>query len=219
MSEPRRLVDTGILRKLLLSLLVLGAMSSFIGAGTFASFSALTTNGTNTFENGTVTMTNVAGSLVSGANCSTPTYNGTCAVLFNAGSTNLRPGATAINNTVTITYTGTLDTSDFVLYASGYAKNGASSATLCTATNPGLMLDLVITAGSTTIYTGTLNAFNTTHGSAGNGLQLTVGSGDPGEWTLNDSVVYTIAIGLNNGADNSYQGCQQDITFNWYAVQ
>lgn len=209
----------GILRKLLLSLLVLGAISTFIGAGTFASFSAITRNGANTFENGTVTMTNISGSEVGGVDCDSPTYDGTCGVLFNVGSTNLRPGAPATTNSLTIKYTGTLTTSNFVLYSTGYAKNSGSPVTLCTATDPGLMLDLVIKAGSTSIYTGTLNAFNTSHGSAANGLQLAVGSGTAGVWNTDDTVTYTIEISLKGIADNSYQGCQQDITFNWYAVQ
>lgn len=219
--------ETGILRKLLLSLLVLGAISSLIGAGTFASFSALTTNA-NTFESGTVTMTNVAGNAVGGSsNCTTgaSTVSGTCAILFNAGSTNLAPGGSASTNTVTITYTGSLTTSNFGLYTSNYGENGSSSE-LCTATNPGSKLNLIITVGTggspTELFNGTLAAFNTARSGQGNALQLNggaQGAGAAGVWSAGDAAQYNIAISLASDADNTYQGCQQDITFNWYAAQ
>src|SRR5438309_510579 len=43
-------------KKILLTLLVLGAVTSTVGAGTFATFTATTTNPANTFSSGTLTM-------------------------------------------------------------------------------------------------------------------------------------------------------------------
>src|SRR5687768_6317573 len=94
-------------QRLLLSLGVLGLLSAGLGGGTFATFAAQTENAA-TFAGGTVAMTNVAGTVVSGTDCTTETTAGTCAAIFNA--TAMKPGAADKTNTVTITYTGTLST-------------------------------------------------------------------------------------------------------------
>jgi hypothetical protein len=101
-------------------------------------------------------MTNVAGTVISGSNCSSSTNSGTCATLFggsNAGA--LKPSTTDVSNTATITYTGSASTSAFALYATSYTAKTGSSTALCTAPssgagNPGTALDLLITVGSST---------------------------------------------------------------------
>lgn len=221
-------------RKCLLSLLVLGVVTSVITGGTFASFSAQTTNPANTFAAGTLTMTNVAGTAVSGTNCTTATNSGTCATLFAAGTagttglTNFKPGGSDVTNTVAITYTGSIPTGDFRLYTTSYATKGAGSSALCTATDPAAKLNLQIKVGSTIIYPttgtgyGTLKEFATTYTSTSNGLQLkggTNGAGSVGVWATDDAGTYTISVNLDSSADNPYQGCQSEASFNWYAVQ
>jgi hypothetical protein len=47
-----------VLRKLLLTIMVLGATTSTVGAGTFASFNASTSNATSTFATGTLVLSN-----------------------------------------------------------------------------------------------------------------------------------------------------------------
>ncbi|HEY7816133.1 MAG TPA: hypothetical protein VIC62_23005, partial [Nakamurella sp.] len=143
------------LQKVLVGLVILGGLGSVLHQGTLATFNATTTQGSNTFQTGTVTMTNVAGTVIAGANCPVSTNNGSCATLFGAANTGaLKPSAVDISNNVTITYTGSLSpTTDFRLYASNYtAKTGASSA-LCTAPaagagNPGTAVDLLFTVGA-----------------------------------------------------------------------
>ncbi len=145
-----------LFQKALVSLVILGGLGSvFHQGGTLATFNATTTQANNTFQTGTVTMTNVAGTVIAGANCAASTNNGTCATLFGAANTGaLKPSAVDISNNVTITYTGSLSpTTDFRLYAANYtAKTGASSA-LCTAPaagagNPGTGIDLLVSVGA-----------------------------------------------------------------------
>jgi hypothetical protein len=294
------------MKTILFGLLGLGVLTTAIGGGTLASFTATTTNPGNVFTNGSVAMTNVAGTVISGSNCTTATNNGTCATLFgtaNAGA--LKPSNTDISNTVTITYLGTLTTSDFRLYAQNYTSKTGSSSALCTASNPGSAIDLMVTVGSsnptlayplqnTTLssgltsgssYTtlsvnattaaiasganlvvyssalnsyqqvtttaaasagatsisvsgftanasygagsqvapqGTLDGFSTTYTSTSNGLQLkggTNGAGSTGVWATNDNAVYNIKVHLDNGAGNTYQGCQPQGDLVWYASQ
>jgi hypothetical protein len=144
-----------LFQKALVGLVILGGLGSVFHQGTFATFNATTTQGSNTFQTGTVTMTNVAGTVIAGANCPVSTNNGTCATIFGAANTGaLKPSAVDIANNVTITYTGSLSpTTDFRLYAANYtAKTGASSA-LCTAPaagagNPGTGVDLLVSVGA-----------------------------------------------------------------------
>jgi hypothetical protein len=144
-----------LLQKALVSVVILGGLGSVFHQGTLATFNATTTQASNTFQTGTVTMTNVAGTVIAGANCPVSTNNGTCATLFGAANTGaLKPSAVDIANNATITYTGSLSpTTDFRLYAANYtAKTGASSA-LCTAPasgagNPATGVDLMVTVGA-----------------------------------------------------------------------
>jgi hypothetical protein len=209
-------------KRILMSFAVLGLLAGGLGGGTFSTFSAQTTNAA-TFVGGTVAMTNVAGTVVSGTNCSTETTSGTCAVLFNA--TAIKPGAADRTNTATITYTGTLATSDFRLFATGYSSKGASSSALCTAVNPASKLNLQIKQGTTIVYPtagvgyGTLDGFAATYTSSANGLQLKGGAGTAGVWATSDASTFTISANLDGAADNPYQGCQSLATFAWYAAQ
>jgi hypothetical protein len=213
--------------RILASLAVVGALvATLSGAGTFATFNAQTTNAANTFAAGTVAMTNVAGSAVSGSNCSSETYAATCATLF--ALSGLRPGASDSSNTVTVTYTGTLATGDFRLFAGAYESKSASSPAVCTAADPATKVNIQVKAGSTVIYPtsgsgyGTLAAFAASYTTGANGLQLkggTNGSGTAGVWSANDSGTYTINVNLDGSADNTYQGCRSAVSLNWYASQ
>lgn len=214
------------MKRVLATLTIIGGLAAAVGGNsTFATFSAQTTNASNTFKAGTVAMTNVAGSAVSGSNCSTETNNGTCATLFTAS--NMRPSAADISNSATITYTGTLQTSDFRIFASSYTSKTAGSSALCTATDPATSINIQLKAGTTIIFPiagtgyGTLAAFAAAYTSATNGLQLkggTNGNGTAGIWSLNDTALYTINVNLGN-VDNTYQGCQSTLSLNWYAAQ
>ena len=134
-------------KKVLGGLIAIGALLALTGA-TMASFNAVTTNPSNVFANGTVALTDVAGTVISGSDCTTATTNGVCATLFGTGNTGFKPGGADAVNTATITYKGSLATSSFVLYASNYtSKTGASSAS-CTAANPASALDLQVAVGS-----------------------------------------------------------------------
>lgn len=210
------------MKRVVLSIGVLGLLTAALGGGTFATFSAQATNA-STFVGGTVAMTNVAGAVVSGTNCSSETTSGTCAVIFDA--TAMKPGAADRTNTVTITYTGTLATGDFRLFATAYQSKAGSSSALCTAANPASKLGLQVKRGTAVIYPtsgsgyGTLDAFATTFTSNASGLQLAGAAGTPGVWATNDSATFTISVNLDATADDPYQGCRSVVTLAWYAAQ
>jgi hypothetical protein len=209
-------------KRFLLSLGVLGVLAAGLGGGTFATFSAQTENAA-TFAGGTVAMTNVAGTVVSGSDCATETTAGTCAAIFSA--TAMKPGAADLSNTVTITYTGTMSTGDFRLYASGFETKAAGSSALCSATDPASKLNVQVKQGSTIVYPtggtgyGTLAGFASAYSSAANGLQLKGEAGTAGVWAQDDAAVFTINVNLDGTADNPYQGCQSLATLVWSAAQ
>ncbi len=200
-----------------------------MGMRTMATFVGQTTNPNNNFGSSTLTMTNIAGTVVSGSNCSSETYNGTCATVFSSSSTDLVPGAADKSNTITITYTGRITTGTFGLFAANYSsKASGSSSTLCTATDPASKINLQVKQGSTIIYPtsgsgyGTMADFATTYTGTSALLHLkggTNGSGNTDVWVTGNSSVFTINVNLDSSADNPYQGCQSQADLVWYAAQ
>ena len=212
--------------KLLSSLLAFAVMGLAMWQGAFASFVTQAANPNEGISTGIVVMTNVAGSVVSGSNCSGSTLNGTCATTFQ--TSNDIPGEVDKTNTVTITYTGTIGTGNFVLYAGNYTSKATGSTGSCTATDPASKLDLQIQQGSTIIYPtsgsgyGTLSGFAATFASAASGLALkggTNGLGSPGVWTTNDSSVFQVALHLDTSAGSTYAGCVSVADLFWNGAQ
>ena len=103
-------------RKILIAVLLFGAAGAAVGAGTFASFSASTTNATSTFATGTLTLSNTKNngtaclSSAGGGGISTNTNN--CEVLF-TGLTGLRPGSSPVTVNLTVAPGGTLSANTF----------------------------------------------------------------------------------------------------------
>lgn len=221
---------TGRAKRVVAASLAALAISAAMIGGTVASFNASLTNPGNVVSNGTVSLTNVAGTAVAGSSCAVETTSGACATLFSAGTTSLAPGGPDASNTVTVTYKGTLTTSAFVVYAGAYTSKSAGSSALCTAPNPGSQLQLQIKQGAAIVFPtpaqgGTyapLDYFATTYTSPASGLSLkggNNGSGSAGTWTTNDSSVFTISLNLPANTSNAYQGCQSTFELAWYAAQ
>ncbi len=106
---------TGRSRKLLLLLLVIGAVGA-IGVGTFASFNATTTNGSNTFQTGTIFLSNTVntgsacfsyGTLTGGTTFTNGNNNPSCNAFVNV--TNVKPGDPAGSAVVRLADTGSLN--------------------------------------------------------------------------------------------------------------
>ncbi len=214
--------------KMAVTAAVVMTLLAFLSVGTYATFSAQTTNPSNVFANGSMTMTNVAGTAVSGSDCSTSTSSGTCATLFSAGSTSMPPGAADKTNSATITYTGSITTASFGLYATNYTSVGGGSAASCTAVNPASKINLQVKQGATIIYPtggsgyGTLSGFAAAYTGTGAMLHLkggTNGSGSVDVWATNNNSAFTINVNLDSSADNTYQGCQSLADLVWYAAQ
>ena len=172
-------------RKILLSLVVVGALGAVAGLGAFSAFTSTTANDNNSFAAGTVAISDDdAGG-------------------FLYQLTNQKP-TVITDKCIKVTYTGSLD-SDVRLY----------STTAIPTSGPGQYVNLTVTPGSISgplpafpsctgfvadasgdLYNGTLAGFATTYPSWASGLADYPGTG--AKWVTNDSVIYRVRVSVQN---------------------
>lgn len=227
-----------VLRKLLLTIMVIGATTSTVGAGTFASFSASTTN-TATFATGTLVLSNTkatSAACLSTASGTTDTNaNPNCDALFNL--TVQKPGDSAFAD-LTLTNSGTLSATTLKVNASqacvpGNAPGQTYNGTGDPCTQVQLYIQEYTSAANRTSdnrtsgichygggtasncsfsATRTLDTFDTAYPDAA--TQLSMGSLNAGA-----SRYLRIYLTLPSSADNTYQGRQATFGFNWAIAQ
>lgn len=229
-------------KQYLMLLMVVGLVSIAAGGGggTFASFNAQVTNAGNTFETGTLLLSN---SVNGGAACNSDSNSGntaTCGAIING--TNLVTNHTE-NDAVTITNTGSLNSSNLLLWGSACSQsttgtfpggNLTHAADLChklqisieqdgTSGDPNTAtacLEGVETGGvgpdqhSCDPAQGTaLDTWLTAHSGAGNAFTFGGDSLAP-----SDVRNYEVYLYLPN-ANNSYQGLQGQFNLTWHTDQ
>jgi hypothetical protein len=228
-----------VLRKLLLTLMVLGATTTTVGAGTFASFNASTSNATSTFASGTLVLSNQKNTgsacLSTGGGNTNTNANGGCDQLFALSVQ--KPGDSAFVD-LTLKNEGSIDATSLTGFATqscapgnapGQAYNGTgdpcssvqvyiqqyTSAANRTADNR---------TGGTCLYGGgtattcsfsatrTLDHYDTTYPSSSTPLAL-------GSLTAGTSRFLRIYLSLPSTADNTMQGRQATFGFSWAIAQ
>ena len=120
------------LKSLLLGLMVIGAVAYFGGGGTFASFSAETTNSGSSIASGTLTMSDQVASgtvCTSAGAASGNNVNPSCASALTL--TNLAPGVPSPLATakITIQNTGSIDASHFYMFAAAVGSTLSAGLT------------------------------------------------------------------------------------------
>lgn len=183
-------------RKVLLTLLVLGALCSLVGVGTFGAFSSTTSNSNNQFASGSVIIAdNDAGS----------------AMYSVSGK---KPGD-SVQACITLTYTGTL-AADVKVYTTSTIGSlgqyldmtidkGSGSPTFPGCTGFSLQSN---------IFTGTLQSFASAHNVYSNGVLAYPGSQT--QWNQNDTLVYRFTLTLQD--NNNAQGLTTGLhAFTWEA--
>ena len=230
-------------KRVLLSLLAVGVLGSGVGVGTFATFSATTTNPSNTFTAGTLQMTNSSGctSAVSGTNDCTAISFSTPAAGISPGS--VYTGSVTIANTGTLagTYTLTLNN-----VASAAGTCGTGSCEALTSTTGGYPLQITILDSKGAAAAGQRCIFGQGAGSsAADGACATLSAGGDGDaayrltaantalasgrallgdsaasqWPAAESHTYTIKVLFPNSAGNTYQGANASFDLVWAAAQ
>lgn len=106
--------STRTLKRILLSLVVIGLASTFSVGGTFAILKAEETNTGSTISTGTLTFSNTVGASTCTSNGGTSNVNTSCSTLYST-PTLLYPGSSQ-SSTVTITNTGSIDIGSLAVY-------------------------------------------------------------------------------------------------------
>ena len=192
-------------RKVLVTMLVVGVAGSVAGTGTFSAFSSTTSNPSNAFTAGTVTISdNDSGSSMlslsnakpndSTTGCITVTYSGSL-------SSNVRLYAST---------TGTLAPYlNLTVTQGGGTPIGTSNVPFGSACT-----NFTADTSGSQIYSGTLSNFASTYTNFSSGLALTNLSAST-TWSQNNFRVYKFVVSLAN--DNNAQGLSSTATFTWEA--
>ncbi|MSO41910.1 MAG: hypothetical protein EXQ70_08495 [Solirubrobacterales bacterium] len=176
--------------KILLSLLLVGALGSMAAFGVLGAFSSTTSNLNNSFAAGTVVLAD------NDANSSLYTVS------------NAKPGDT-VTRCIRVTYTGTLG-SDARIYT--LSPIGALGPYVDLTIQPGTMPGATAFPNCTgftadpggALYTGTLQNFGSTRNSYANGVVDFPGA--TSSWATNDDVVYQVTAQLQASAPDTAQG-------------
>lgn len=175
---------TGRNRKILLSLLLIGATSVLAGFGTFSAFSSTTTNSGNSFAAGTVFVDdNDAGSAMYSVS-------------------NQAPNASTVR-CIKLTYGGTM-AADVRLYTSSTVGAVADYINLTVEKGSGnpAFPNCTGFGSEATIYSGELDDFMATKNSYANGIAAYPGAQT--QWNQNDTLVYRFTLTLQD--DNNANG-------------
>ncbi|WIB15788.1 hypothetical protein DEJ34_01275 [Curtobacterium sp. MCPF17_050] len=176
--------------------------------GTLSGFAASITNSSNTAASGTLIMqeqnANASVTCLSTDGGSVSTNSATCSTINKfGGSTTMTPGNT-VNTPITIKNTGTAAANTFTLTPGAACTQTANGTSNGTATDLCAKMNLVITSGSTTVFSGTLASFK---GAAAISLPTAPAAGA--------SVPFNFAVTLDSSAGNTYQGLAASVPMTW----
>ncbi|MDQ1490727.1 MAG: hypothetical protein QOJ23_3241 [Actinomycetota bacterium] len=224
-------------RKVLLSMGVVAGIGALAGAGTFATFTAQTTNPNNTFADGTLVLSNTVGSATAclstaGGNTDT-NANGVCDTAF---SLSVKAPGDSSTADITLENTGSLPASALKAFsalctdanAAGENYHGTGSACGKVQIYVQQYSD-AFTTPSACLYGGatgatcdfsdaskTLTTFVTAYPNVGSGLSAgaltAAGGASPKTWVR-------VGVKLPSNADNSYQGRSASLALNWQITQ
>lgn len=183
-------------RKLLLTLLIVGATGSLAVFGTFSAFSATTENTGNSFA---------AGSVVLGD-------NDAGAAMYSV--TNAAPNVDTVK-CIQVSYTGSLD-ADVKLYTASTINASASSINLTvekgTSSGSTGFPDCGTFTSQATLYSGSLTNFGDTKNSYANGIAAYPGSAT--KWANSDTLVYRFTLNVGDSGSGATSGTH---SFTWEA--
>lgn len=186
---------------MLLSLSLTGTMSGFV---------ASITNSNNTAATGALVMqeqnSGATVTCLSTDGGSVSTNAATCATINKfGGSTTMTPGNT-VTTPITIKNIGTVAASTFTLTPGGTCTQTNSGALNGTAVDLCAKLNVVITSGATTVFSGTAASLATATAAA-----FTM----PTAPAAGTSVPFSFAVTLASSAGNAYQGLQASVPLTW----
>ena len=223
-------------QKVLASVAVVAVFGALAGAGTFATFTAQTSNPTNTFANGTLVLSNTvnAGSacLSTGGGNTNTNANGSCDTAFSLSVK--APGDSSTAN-LTLENMGSLAASALKVFSGSCTDADAAGESYHGTGSPCGVVQIYIqqysdafTTPSACLYGGasgatcdfsdtakTLTAFVTAHPNLAGGLSAGSLAASGGA----DTTWIRVGVKLPSTADNSYQGRAASLALNWHITQ
>jgi hypothetical protein len=223
-------------KKVLLSLGVVAGIGALAGAGTFATFTAQTTNPSNTFANGTLVLSNKVNAgavcLSTGGGNTDTNANGSCSTAFNLAVK--KPGDSGTTD-ITLKDVGSLAASALKVFSGSCTDADATGENYHGTGSPCGIVQIYIqqysdafTTPSACLYGGasgatcdfsdtsaTLSAFVAAHTNLASGLSagsLAAAGGADTTWVR-------IGVKLPSTADNTYQGRSATMALNWHITQ
>jgi hypothetical protein len=191
-----------VARKILLTLLVIGAFGAVSGAATFSAFSSETTNAANSFAAGSVELTDndLGAAMLSLSNAQPGATDTSCILVTYSGS---------LSSTVRLygAFTGTL-----APYLTLTVTRGDDPTPVFDDCN-GFVADSTdyVGAGQGVVYQGALSAFPSTYAA---GLVDPLAA-SPETWTTGETHTYRFVVSLAD--DNGAQGLTSTAVFTWEA--
>ncbi len=131
--------------------------------------------------------------------------------LFSSGASYL-PGAAPEVRTAHVRLDGSGAAAAPGFFVTGYAPRLPASAPSCTATDPGDRFQVTVAEAGTTLFRASLASLAAEHGTAPTRVGL-------GSWRPGQVREFTISVGLDAAAGNSYMGCVLTAGLAWYAAQ
>jgi hypothetical protein len=189
-------------KKILLTLLVLGAFGALSGAATFSAFSSQTSNAASSFAAGTVEVTDndLGGAMLSLSNAQPGAADTSCILVTYSGSLSstvrlYSAVAGALAPYLTLTVTRGDDTTPVFDDCNGFAPDSTN----------------YIGVAQGVLYQGALSSFPSTYAA---GLVDPL-AGSPETWTTGETHTYRFAVSLAD--DNGAQGLGATASFTWEA--
>jgi spore coat-associated protein N len=210
------------LKKILVSLLVIGGVSSMIGAsaGTFAGFTATTNNPNNTFATGTLTMntSKPAAAILTLSNMIPGDTVSDVVNILSTGTEDMTYTLTTTATTSSVLDTNTTDGLKLWIQRCSQAWTNTGAAATC----GGQVADVVGTSGSPVPIIGSNIAMGKLCDSDADGQRTTRGNNclnSPLTIDTKNSDFLKIRVSLPSSADDTFQGKTSTIQFTWNGAQ
>jgi predicted ribosomally synthesized peptide with SipW-like signal peptide len=216
-------------KQYLMLLTVIGLVSIASGSGTFASFSAETTNPGNTFATGTIVLSNTVNAgtaCLSSAGGVNTNINASCDKVFNASVT--KPGDSYVGDQLDLQNAGSLAASALLLTAGSCVTSDAAGQSFHGTGNLCPVLDVYVQEWTSNTYSvashcwygggnATTCAFDDTKTlatmSGASPFTLTGGLG------AGSHRYFTVGVQLQSGATNTVQGRSAAADLTWHIDQ
>jgi hypothetical protein len=226
---------TWLVKRVLLSVLVVGGLSTFTIAGTFASLTSESSNRAGSVASGTLALSDTVGAGTTCFSYTSSTNSGGCSSLVTTGSVQY-PGGTVVTANVAIKNEGSIGASNLALYMPSCSKTTTAGATVVGGGNPCTIvangLALYVEEATSSSFTAATSACKFPIASA-SPCTATAGSFAYLAGKTTSSTAFSLAEGLTAGttryyivgfqlptaADNTLQGEQANFDLTWLASQ